>query len=123
MALWKVGDSSPVKTGELIGYMCRFTDRSTCGIALPDPNKPSSNIDFEVNHVGVEVRFHSLKDYASNHKGTSYAPDDKEVMGVLAIPGCIYDQWVEDHLHPTPKDPSSGTLKWLINWFAACPGG
>jgi hypothetical protein len=93
-----------VRRGDLIGYLCLHANRDRCNISISSQN----DIDFAVNHLAVQIRFF-------NSRGIVYAPLDSEVLGVLAIPSCIFDNWVENHLVRTPKTPGD------LNTFAACP--
>jgi len=102
-----------VRRGDLVGYLCRFDDRQRCGI----PDNVDRDIGFAVNHLAVQIRFYTSN--SGNGRPGAFAPSHDEVLGVLAIPNCIFDNWVENHLVRTPKDLETAT--WLVNWFAACP--
>ena len=98
-----------VRRGDLIGFLCLHLDRERCNIPIPQRDQRDRETNFTVNHLAVQVRFY-------NSSNVVYPPLDSEVLGVLAIPNCIFDSWAEDHLSPpTPKTPGApGTL-------AACP--
>lgn len=93
-----------VSRGEFIGNLCRHADRNRCDISTRSLN----DIDFAVNHMAVQVRFF-------NSSRTVYAPLDSEILGVLAIPSCIFDNWLENHLVRTPRNLGDP------NALAACP--
>lgn len=100
---FKVNSSSQIQRGALLGYLCRHENRAICHIPVQSGD---TDFGFVVNHLGVQVRFRDNDHYQS------YAPTDQEVLGVLAIPNCIFDKWYEDHLVKRPKNPQI---------YAACP--
>jgi hypothetical protein len=62
--------------------------------------------DYAVIRLAAQVRFRSSTG--------SYAPTDEEVLGVMAIPNCIVNKWIEDHIPPPQMniDPT---------YLQACP--
>jgi hypothetical protein len=107
-----------VSKGTLLGYLCRHQYRTQCGISI---NADDTDISFTINHLAIQIRFWSHKGTKSTEPSNPSAPRYyEEILGVLAIPRCIYDDWNENHLNESPK--AHNTQGWPYNgWYAACP--
>jgi len=111
-----IGVCGNVSLGTLVGYLCRHDRRDMCGISITtDPR------DFEVNHLAFQVRFYGVYFEANLQKKWTEGAKAEELIGVLATPNCIFDEWAEDHITRQQKVPGDPGLIWLVNWFAACP--
>ena len=88
-----------VNAGDLVGEICRNSEKSTCGITGSNPT-----------HLAFQLRLFPPGPINGNLTDVR-----REVLGFLAIPYCVYDNWRDNHATPTRQ---STTAPYP---FQACP--
>jgi hypothetical protein len=95
----KGGFSGYVNPGVQIGTMCRYENRQICGIDT-DPSQTQNT----PSHIAFQLRLRNL---------TKPTNAFQEVIGFLARPNCIYDDWIFNQFTNPQRIYNAS--------FAACP--
>jgi hypothetical protein len=86
-----------IEAGHRVGYLCLEND-------LPSP-PPCEVLNSDVpTHLAVETQ---------RYNGSDNVPANLDVLGFVARPNCVYDDWTSNHPNPTPQ-PASTAIR-------ACP--
>jgi hypothetical protein len=82
-----------ISIGAVAGYLCRNNERSTCGITGTVPT-----------HLAFQLRTYPLNQIPA-------AQNETEVMGFLAVPRCVYNDWFSSQPTPTHQN-NPGNLEY-----------
>jgi hypothetical protein len=93
--------TTSVNAGQLVGYLCRDSEKSTCGI----DGSPSSGVP---THLAFKLR------YQDPNLSLANLTFHTEVVGFLAKPNCNHDDWVFSQ--------GANPVRYYGNsWYARCP--
>src|SRR5690606_846881 len=86
-----------INAGELVGYLCTNDDAgTTCGVFGGAPT-----------HLAFQLR---------SYQGSFFQQERDDVLGFLAIPRCLYDDWESD-----PQNPLATPQRLINSPVRACP--
>ncbi len=101
-----LSDHMPISAGQLIGYLCPNGNHDKV-------TKCNIDSDSTPTHLAVDFRYKIVSNGTTTFQDiTDPNQAQIEVLGTLALPSCLYDDWVGANGAPTP---------YLNSPYAVCP--